>query len=634
MATVGELNIQMSLDTKLFKSQLTSAKQSITQFANEAKKLGAAFDFSSLGAGTSQATQSLAVLANQADEIKGSVPALVKGFNALAVSLGKVATKSDAAAINFQKFVTAFKDLPAGSVDRMANAAAAAGIGLEQVGKQAKRTSGATQSLDESSKQSSYALLNLGRTLEDGAFAFQDFRLGVIAVSNNLAPLAESMARTGVAARAAGQTVEEALVASLTGPGGVVFAVSLVSAALIAIPAIFKKFSKEVEESTDSVKEFQAALVSLKDGPKTAELTLAEMAMGLKRLKEEATDVQDLVDALTVASRTGGSLTGATGDDLADANRKLNIFNKQLEETNASVKSIGDDLSEGVRKTAAEQENWTTFVEYRSRIEKEILGDLESQVDALETESIFSEEIKEEESDRLGLIAKRIAAEIKAAEELRKQKELINGILESYKSLAAERGGEFFKVGAELETIQDALDFQKPLSELDEMTKRVRELFMILREAPDPEDDDSFKTLSEVMAANWEGLYDVAIIGGLNRVSDAIAQATFDLLTFENVFESLAKTAHQAFASILADMAKFAAFEGIKELLGFIPGGTLIGGIVGKVFGSYFGLDTQAGSSSGGGEKRLVSTRVSSGDIAFSLQRNAYLSSRSGVSTP
>lgn len=69
------------------------------------------------------------------------------------------------------------------------------------------------------------ALGNFGRVLQDAPYGF-------IGISNNLNPLLESFQRLGVQAKAAGTSVGSVLIKSLTGAGGLGFALSAVTAAL------------------------------------------------------------------------------------------------------------------------------------------------------------------------------------------------------------------------------------------------------------------------------------------------------------------------------------------------------------------------------------------------------------------
>jgi hypothetical protein len=136
------------------------------------------------------------------------------------------------------------------------------------------------------SNAAAFALTNLGRTLEDASFGFRDFRLGVLAAANNIAPLIQSLVQARVAAAATGTTLAASLAGSLFGPGGLILGFSLVSAALQALPALLDKTAEKADDAAGSLRDVAREALNV------AAATRAQLQANLTRLSAELQELQ------------------------------------------------------------------------------------------------------------------------------------------------------------------------------------------------------------------------------------------------------------------------------------------------------------------------------------------------------
>lgn len=130
--------------------------------------------------------------------------------------------------------------------------------GMNAVQKELAQTAVATAKLDSAMKRSiggtneaAYALSNLGRIAQDAPFGF-------IGITNNLNPMLESFQRLKSTTGSTGSALK-ALGASLIGPAGLGFAVSVVSSALLVFGDKLFGAKKGAEEAKDA---FQGMLDS------------------------------------------------------------------------------------------------------------------------------------------------------------------------------------------------------------------------------------------------------------------------------------------------------------------------------------------------------------------------------------
>jgi phage-related tail protein len=131
----------------------------------------------------------------------------------------------------------------------------------DQLGKtanEAKKTGDALRNnLQTGSNQASQSLTNLSRIAQDAPFGF-------IGIANNLNPLVESFGRLKQESGSTGGALK-ALVAGLSGPGGLGLAFSAVTAAITFAQVGFTAWSRGSKEAKDASKDFNAELKSLQE---------------------------------------------------------------------------------------------------------------------------------------------------------------------------------------------------------------------------------------------------------------------------------------------------------------------------------------------------------------------------------
>ena len=93
-------------------------------------------------------------------------------------------------------------------------------------------------------------------TIRDSPYFFRDFSLGILAVGNNLNPLIDGLINVKREAKLAGSTLGKEMMKSLKGPGGLIFAfsvlVSVMQAVVFAMDSYNRK-TKEAKEKTDKL---------------------------------------------------------------------------------------------------------------------------------------------------------------------------------------------------------------------------------------------------------------------------------------------------------------------------------------------------------------------------------------------
>jgi hypothetical protein len=156
----------------------------------------------------------------------------------------------------------------------------------------------ALNKLSQSSGQATLAMVNLGRVVQDAPFGF-------LGIANNLNPLLESFQRLKASTGSTGGAIK-ALVSSLGGAGGLGFALSLVSTALIL-------FGDKLFGSTQKARENKEALDALKKS--------------IQGVKDET---DSLTNAISFANKLGAINVQIFGQgDLEDL-RQQSLANVQL----------------------------------------------------------------------------------------------------------------------------------------------------------------------------------------------------------------------------------------------------------------------------------------------------------------
>lgn len=118
------------------------------------------------------------------------------------------------------------------------------------------QTSNQIQGLSKSSNTASFALYNLGLIVQDAPFGF-------IGIANNLNPAILSLQRLGIEAKETGKSIGGALLGSLTGAGGIGFALSVASSLLLVFGDRLFDSGKAAEKAAEQTKKEDDAIKSL-----------------------------------------------------------------------------------------------------------------------------------------------------------------------------------------------------------------------------------------------------------------------------------------------------------------------------------------------------------------------------------
>ena len=221
---------------------------------------------------------------------------------------------------------------------------------LTKTQNQLKDASGATTS----------AALELGRVIQDAPY-------GIRGMANNITQLVSQL---GFAAKATGGWVNaiKGMISSLTGTLGVVFAVSLVVAALDKFYGANKKAEKSTRDFRESIGSAATALKSLKLVLDENLLSKEELSKVIDRVNEKYTDLNLKIDEegkLTKESIKQIDNKILALEDLAKANAMMSVIEekqkeiikaqlKLQEETSDRLKSIGAKDLEDFKKNKDE----------------------------------------------------------------------------------------------------------------------------------------------------------------------------------------------------------------------------------------------------------------------------------------
>jgi hypothetical protein len=232
-------------------------------------------------------------------------------------------------------------------------------------GKGLKATSGVTNA-------SNFAFIQLGRGIED-------LRFGAVNAVNNIEPVITAITILRNEAAAAGTTVTQSLVRSLTSPAGLLFAgQSLLTLAVVLGPRLNDLFAggaesaidmrKEIEALIDSIIEVEETELKFNIDPTRLQETLNEINSTIDRVRE---DLRSLT-SLDPTSAQGGAFTlGATPGAGSFTTRVLTDIEQQQ-------KRASEDRLEILQEISRELEKQVVIQEARQRVEAELarVGDL------------------------------------------------------------------------------------------------------------------------------------------------------------------------------------------------------------------------------------------------------------------
>ncbi len=216
---------------------------------------------------------------------------------------------------------------------------------IKEVGTASVKTGHAVNGLTEIQGKANFALLNTTRLVGDMPFLFTDWRLGIMAISNNIDPLVASMGQLNTVTKGFKGTVK-ALLEGLKGPAGLGLAIS-------AITGAFLVWSQNQSRANDSTKEAVDKVKALREE--------------YKKLKEELERLRPTYDGLVEEMEKA--------NELQEAQRKEKIKNK-ITETEDDIKSLewSRVLSAGYKDNETIK-RLTTAIEERHKRLKELWKD-------------------------------------------------------------------------------------------------------------------------------------------------------------------------------------------------------------------------------------------------------------------
>jgi len=203
--------------------------------------------------------------------------------------------------------------------------------------------------LTGSSGQATNALTNLNRVVQDAPFGF-------LAISNNIDPLIFSFQQLQKST-GGGKAALQALLTALSGPAGLLFAVSTATSLFIAfgdnIKAAFAKGKKAAEDAKKAFKDVLDDVISIQTGSGRVEFkTLAQVEEGVDRIETEIKQAQSLLAGFEKElsqGRFGAGRPGLVGPGAAPAfdssADSLGELNENIENTKTRIEKLEEVLA-------------------------------------------------------------------------------------------------------------------------------------------------------------------------------------------------------------------------------------------------------------------------------------------------
>ena len=112
---------------------------------------------------------------------------------------------------------------------------------------------------NDGAKQASSTLTNLNWLISDSPYLFQNMRMGIMSISNNITPMINGFTRLRLTAGGLKNAIR-ALKMQLIGPAGLATAFTIVIAVVQVISIVMAKHKAKMEESTSANKDFEKSL--------------------------------------------------------------------------------------------------------------------------------------------------------------------------------------------------------------------------------------------------------------------------------------------------------------------------------------------------------------------------------------
>lgn len=211
-------------------------------------------------------------------------------------------------------------------------------------GMQTGNATGGLNSLSRTSNLATQSLNNLSRVAQDVPFGF-------IGIANNLNPLLEGFQRLSIQAKESGTSVKSALIASLTGAGGLGLALGVVSAALTVAQLGLGAWTRGLFSSGEQVKEFDVAMDNLNATLEATKDRLDDIRDGLNFSNQLGSINNDLA-GLAKSVDISGQVT-TLREKLLDVNKEVDALSAKqidLKVTLEGFGGLGDADKDKVRR--------------------------------------------------------------------------------------------------------------------------------------------------------------------------------------------------------------------------------------------------------------------------------------------
>jgi hypothetical protein len=310
--------------------------------------------------------------------------------------------------------------------DQAHNGTQKIGAGFTVAGQQAAAGS---KMMAKGSNQAMTAVTGLNWAVSDMPYFFQNTRMGIMAVSNNITPLVQNMAYLQRTTGSLKGTLR-AMGAVFTGPMGIVFAITAVVSIIQALSFIMAKHKAKIEGATEANKEFAKSLEQINKSVsvdalasqletsnklivasdqviKNKKETIALEEEEIGKLNEKYANVTDLENDLSLLmtdkTRTKSKEEEDTlnyyiqkkEQEIAQANLKNSNLDNEIKKRKTAIKTLNEEITTQTKIQAEENK--------RIEVARERLALLDQVNFKSEKEMQYKEKVFEYETSKLPL---------------------------------------------------------------------------------------------------------------------------------------------------------------------------------------------------------------------------------------
>ncbi len=229
--------------------------------------------------------------------------------------------------------------------------------GLGKPGPIAKKSN---EMVVDSSNQAMTAVTGLNWAISDSPYLFQNMRMGIMAVSNNITPLVQNIVYLQKSTGSLKNALK-AMGAVFTGPMGVVFAITTVVAIIQTLSIIMAKNKEKTEGSSAANKEYAKSLEEIRKSSNLGSLMsqIKESETYSKVLNYQKKQYEEYVEIINEHNRQTKRNTGLrTAQNFVDS-QGLEISRQYL----LITKEYGRLYDENAKKNKPDHENMLAYYE-------------------------------------------------------------------------------------------------------------------------------------------------------------------------------------------------------------------------------------------------------------------------------